>query len=59
MNEEKKSFNLNNIWTLVRKPEGSRLVSCKWIFKRKDGALGIDQPIFKARLVVGGFTQRE
>jgi len=59
MNEEMKLFHLNNNWTLVRKPEGSRLANCKWVFKRKDGASGTNQQRFKARLVSNSFIQRE
>ena len=39
--------------------QGSKLVSCKWIFKQKDSIPGTDQPRFKARLVVRDVTQRE
>lgn len=38
INEEMNSL-LNNTWTLVRGPMSSRLISCKWIFKCKDGNL--------------------
>jgi len=49
-----KSFHLNNIWTLIRRFVGFRLVGCKWIFKLNDGNSGIDQQRFKERLVPRG-----
>ncbi|KAH9743388.1 hypothetical protein KPL70_003281 [Citrus sinensis] len=36
-----------------------RLVSCKWIFKRKEGIPGAEASRFKARSVARGFTQKE
>lgn len=37
MNDEMKSLHVNNTWKPVEKPAGARLVSCKWIFKVKEG----------------------
>jgi len=37
----------------------SKLVNCKWIFKRKQGIPRVEQGRFKSRLVARGFTQRE
>lgn len=34
-------------------------MSCKWIFKRKEGILGAEASKIKARLVATGFTQRQ
>nr|GEV75054.1 putative ATP-dependent RNA helicase DHX37 [Tanacetum cinerariifolium] len=39
-------------------PAGQKLVSCKWIFKIKEGIEGVQKPRYKARLVARGFTQR-
>ncbi|GJS97386.1 retrovirus-related pol polyprotein from transposon TNT 1-94 [Tanacetum coccineum] len=36
----------------------SKLVSCKWLFKIKEGIEGVQKPRYKARLVAHGFTQR-
>ena len=54
-----KSLHDNHTWDLVKRPAGSKLVSCKWIFKRKQCIPGVEQGRFKARLVARGFTQRE
>ncbi len=56
MQEEYDSFMLNKTWTLVPLPEGRKLVSCKWVFKIKQGTNG-DVERYKARLVARGFTQ--
>lgn len=58
INEEMDSLIKNKTWTLVHKPEGQRLIGCKWIFKRKDDTNGSNIR-FKARLVAKGFTQKE
>ncbi|GJZ77014.1 retrovirus-related pol polyprotein from transposon TNT 1-94 [Tanacetum coccineum] len=39
-------------------PAGQKLVSCKWLFKIKEGIEGVQKPRYKARLVARGFTQR-
>ena len=59
MNEEMESLSKNQTWELVRKPDGQKLVSCKWIYKLKEGIPGVEKPRYKARLVARGFTQRE
>ena len=59
MDEEMKSLHDNHTWDLVKRPAGSKLVSCKWIFKRKQGIPGVEQGRFEARLVVRSFTHRE
>ena len=59
MEKEISSLKKNNTWILVRKPEGRKLVGCKWIFKLKDGVTNVETPRYKARLVAKGFTQRE
>ncbi|GJY11449.1 retrotransposon protein, putative, ty1-copia subclass [Tanacetum coccineum] len=43
---------------LVDHPAGQKLVSCKWLFKIKEGIKGVQKPRYKARLVACGFTQR-
>jgi len=52
MNEEIKCLHDNHTWELIKKPPGSRVVSCKWIFKKKKGIQGVEPDRFKARLVV-------
>nr|KYP64655.1 Retrovirus-related Pol polyprotein from transposon TNT 1-94 [Cajanus cajan] len=54
-----KSLQKNLTWKLVSLPTGKKVISCKWIFKRKDGIPGVEAPRFKARLVARGFTQVE
>ena len=56
MNDEMKSFHDNNTWKLVEKPASARLVSCKWIFKFKEGIEGVMSKRYKERLVAMGFT---
>jgi hypothetical protein len=56
MQEEYDSLMTNNTWTLVPLPSGRKPVSCKWVFKIKQGANG-EVECYKARLVARGFTQ--
>nr|GEY60364.1 copia LTR rider [Tanacetum cinerariifolium] len=37
---------------------GQKLMTCKWLFKIKEGIEGVQKPRYKARLVASGFTQR-
>lgn len=57
MIEEIDSLLKNGTWVLVEKPDGRRVVSCKWIFKKKIGAAEHEDIRYKARLVARGFTQ--
>ena len=59
MDEEMKLFHDNHTWELVKKPVDAKLVSCKWVYKMKEGIPGVEHGKFKARLVARGFTQRE
>nr|GEV27520.1 hypothetical protein [Tanacetum cinerariifolium] len=56
--EEMDSLRKNKTWELVDHPARQKLVSCKWMFKIKEGIEGVQKPRYKARLVVRGFTQR-
>jgi hypothetical protein len=56
MQEEYDSLMTNNTWTLVPLPVDRKPVSCKWVFKIKQGANG-EVERYKARLVARGFTQ--
>jgi len=47
---------VNNTWTLVPLRPGRKPVSCKWVFKIKQGVNG-EVERYKARLVARGFTQ--
>lgn len=57
INNELESINHNETWELVDMRRGCKLISCKWIFKRKLRTNGSIES-FKARLVVEGFTQK-
>ena len=57
MIEEIDSLLKNGTWVLVERPDGRRVVSCKWIFKKKIGATDDEKVRYKARLVARGFTQ--
>ena len=59
MREEMDSLVRNQTWTLVPNPWNRKIVSCKWIFKKKNGILGVEDSRYKARLVARGFTQKE
>ncbi|GKC26415.1 retrovirus-related pol polyprotein from transposon TNT 1-94 [Tanacetum coccineum] len=43
---------------ISRSSSWAKLVSCKWLFKIKEGIEGVQNPRYKARLVARGFTQR-
>ncbi|GJU75509.1 retrovirus-related pol polyprotein from transposon TNT 1-94 [Tanacetum coccineum] len=57
MKEEMDSLRKNKTWELVDHPVGQKLVSCKWLFKIKEGIEGVQNPRYKARLVARGFKQ--
>jgi len=59
MNEEIESLNKNGTWALTELPKGKRPLRCKWIYKKKDGIPGVEDPRCKARLVIKGFNQKE
>ena len=59
MNDEMESLTINNTWTLVTILRNCKTISCKWIYKLKEGILDLQPPRYKARLVAKGFTQRE
>ena len=52
-------YRKNQTWVLVERKPNQKVVSCKWIFKRKQGATKHEPIRFKARLVARGCTQRE
>ncbi|KAI0995525.1 hypothetical protein K3495_g12654 [Podosphaera aphanis] len=53
---EMESFAENNVWDIVPRPEGRKIVSEKWVCKVKGNAQGQEER-FKARYVVKGFSQ--
>ncbi|GJZ59552.1 retrovirus-related pol polyprotein from transposon TNT 1-94 [Tanacetum coccineum] len=58
MKEETSSLKKNHTWELVDQPHGQKLISCKWLYKIKEGIEGVQKPRYKARVVARGFTQR-
>ena len=40
-------------------PPNRKVVGCKWIYKVKEGIPGVEAQMYKARLVIKGFTQNE
>ena len=58
MKFELDSMYSNQIWDLVKAPNGIKLVSCKWVYKRKRGIDG-NVETFKVMLVAKGYTQKE
>ena len=56
--EEMEQFVHQNIFDMVPKPKGRKVVDCKWVFKTK---LGPDGQVkhYKACLVAKGFSQVE
>ncbi|GKB53990.1 retrotransposon protein, putative, ty1-copia subclass [Tanacetum coccineum] len=52
------SLRKNKTWELVDFLAWKKLVSCKWLFKIKEGIKGVQKPRYKARLIARGFTQR-
>ncbi|GJY34773.1 retrovirus-related pol polyprotein from transposon TNT 1-94 [Tanacetum coccineum] len=52
------SLRKNKTWELVDHPARQKLMSCKWIFKIKDGIKGVQKPRYKVRSVAHRFIQR-
>lgn len=59
MNDEIDSLIKNKTWILVERAEFMKLVSCKWLYKKKVESVGTESIRYKARLVARGFTQEE
>jgi len=57
MNEELQSLERNYTWTLVKPPNGKKIVGCKWVFKKKVDGSRPKGLRYKARLVAKGFSQ--
>ena len=56
--EEYQSMLDNEVWKIVKLPEGEKPIGCKWIFKTKRDSNG-NVIRYKARLVAKGYTQKE
>lgn len=59
MEEEMESLSKNSTWELVRLPLGRKIITCRWVFKRKEGITAAEGVKYKARVVARGFSQRE
>ncbi|VFQ88509.1 unnamed protein product [Cuscuta campestris] len=59
MREEMESLSENQTWELVTRPKERKIVTCKWLFKKKEGTIPGEGVRYKARLVARGFTQKE
>ncbi|KAG8472490.1 hypothetical protein CXB51_034176 [Gossypium anomalum] len=57
MQEEMKSLHKNRTWDLMKLPKGKKVVRCKWVFKKKEGTPGVEEPRYKARFVTKGYIQ--
>ncbi|KAG8485684.1 hypothetical protein CXB51_019017 [Gossypium anomalum] len=51
MQEEMESLHKNRTWDLVKLPKDKNVVRCKWVFKKKKGTPGVEEPRYKARLL--------
>ena len=58
MVEEYDSIRKNQVWEVVPRPEGKKVVGSRWIYKVKHAA---DRSVekYKARFVAKGFSQKE
>ncbi|KAG8499930.1 hypothetical protein CXB51_006489 [Gossypium anomalum] len=57
MQKEMESLHKNRTWDLVNLPKDKKVVHCKWVFKKKEGTPGVEEPKYKARLVAKGYSQ--
>ncbi|KAG8483097.1 hypothetical protein CXB51_022015 [Gossypium anomalum] len=57
MQEEMESLHKNKTWDLVKLPKGKKTIRCKWVFKKKEWTLRVEEPRYKARLVAKGYSQ--
>ena len=53
------SHQMYHTWNLVTLPSERRDVTCKWVFKIKNGASPTEGVKFKAWVIARGFSQRE
>ncbi|KAL1212253.1 Retrovirus-related Pol polyprotein from transposon RE1 [Cardamine amara subsp. amara] len=58
MSEEMNSLLNNQTWDIVDRPSDQKVISCRWLYKKKCGIPGVEPERYKARLVARGFSQR-
>jgi len=56
MDEELKSLKENDVWDVIPKPTGRKIVASRWVYKAKGNTQG-EVERYKARLVAKGFSQ--
>ena len=59
MGEEIESLHKNHTWELLKPPKGRKIISYKWVFKRKEGTASRLNAQFNARLVAKRYTEKE
>lgn len=58
MKSELESMSKNGVWRLVKLPQNSKPIGCRWAYKTKRNPQGKIER-YKARLVAKGYTQQE
>uniref|UniRef100_A0A803QNZ8 Reverse transcriptase Ty1/copia-type domain-containing protein n=1 Tax=Cannabis sativa TaxID=3483 RepID=A0A803QNZ8_CANSA len=59
MTEEIHSLKKNQTWDVILMLEDGKVIGCKWVYKWKEGILGVQEALYKTRLVAKGFSQTE
>ncbi|KAJ4711603.1 Retrovirus-related Pol polyprotein from transposon TNT 1-94 [Melia azedarach] len=59
MGDEMESLHKNQTWELTKRPRDRKIITCKWVYKKKEGETSVEGIKYKARVVARGFTQRE
>ena len=57
--EEMGSLKKNQTWVLVDRPKNQKPIGCRWVYKRKPGIDGVEDPRYKSRLVAKGYSQKQ
>ncbi|KAG8496742.1 hypothetical protein CXB51_007919 [Gossypium anomalum] len=57
MQEEIESLHKNRTWDFVKLPKGKKVIRYKWMFKKTEGTLGVEEPRYKVRLVAKGYNK--
>ncbi|KAJ4713974.1 Retrovirus-related Pol polyprotein from transposon TNT 1-94 [Melia azedarach] len=59
MGDEMESLHKNHTWELTKRPRDKKIVTCKWVYKKKEGKTSVARIKYKARVIARGFTQKE
>lgn len=57
--EEIMSLDKNETWIVMERLKDRKVIGCRWIYKRKPGIPGVEEPRFKGRVVAKGYVQKE